>query len=381
MKKRKVVYITGTRADYGVMRSTLDAIRKHPKLELELIVTGMHLSKFFGLTVKEVKKDKFKIAAEVPIGVTSDKGASMARALGTAVIGITRALEKIKPDILYIMGDRIEMLAGAVSASLMNIPIVHMSGGDVSGSVDDSVRHAITKFAHIHLPMTKLSAERIKKMGEESWRVHVIGTPGINLKKEKIVPAREVAKKLGFKLNKKIFIVIQHPVTTEDRESGKQMGETMNAVTSFGEQTVVIYPNADAGSISIIKTIEKYRNLPFLRVFKTLPRNFYLGILNIADAIVGNSSSGVVEAPSFNVPAIDIGTRQKDREHGPNVIEAPYDSKKIRVAIKKALSRGFRTRIKKSKNPYVNKNTEKKIANIVASVKITKKLLQKHMAY
>ncbi len=381
MKKRKVVYITGTRADYGVMRSTLDAMRKHPKLDLCLIVTGMHLSKFFGLTVEEVKKDKFKIAAEVPIGVTSDKGASMARALGTAVIGITRALEKIKPDILYIMGDRIEMLAGAVSASLMNIPIVHMSGGDVSGSVDDSVRHAITKFAHIHLPMTKLSAERIKKMGEESWRVHVIGTPGINLRKEKIVPAREVAKKLGFKLNKKIFIVIQHPVTTEDRESGKQMGETMNAVTSFGEQTVVIYPNADAGSISIIKTIEKYRNLPFLRVFKTLPRNFYLGILNIADAIVGNSSSGVVEAPSFNVPAIDIGTRQKDREHGPNVIEAPYDSKKIRVAIKKALSRGFRTRIKKSKNPYVNKNTEKKIANIVASVKITKKLLQKHMAY
>ncbi len=381
MKKRKVVYITGTRADYGVMRSTLDVIRKYPKLDLELIVVGMHLSKFFGHTIDEIKKDKFKIAAEIPIGVTSNSEASMARSFGTAVSGITAALEKIKPDILYIMGDRIEMLAGAIAGALMNIPIVHMSGGDVSGSIDDSIRHAITKFAHVHLPMTKLSASRIEKMGEQPWRIHIIGTPGVNLKTEKIATRKEIAAELGFDLKKRIFLAVQHPVTTEMNEAGKQMRETMEAIKELGEQTVVIYPNADAGSLEIIRAIEKYRELPFVRIYKTLPRAHYFGIMNAASVMVGNSSSGIVEAASFNLPAVNVGTRQSNREHGPNVVTAPYKKQEIKMAIKKALSKKFKEKIRKGKNPYINKKTEQKIAGIIASLKITKDLLQKHMTY
>jgi UDP-N-acetylglucosamine 2-epimerase (non-hydrolysing)/GDP/UDP-N,N'-diacetylbacillosamine 2-epimerase (hydrolysing) len=380
---RKIAVVTGTRAEYGIYFPVLKAIQRSSKLDLSLIVTGMHLSENFGHTVDEIKKDGFVIDAKIPLGLLEDSGASMARDVGLCILGLTDAFEKIKPDILLVLGDRGEMLATAIAGIYMNIPVAHLHGGEVSGTVDESVRHAITKLSHIHFPATKESAERIRKLGEDEFRIHVVGAPALDtILSETFVPKEEIGKCFNLDMNKPIVLVVQHPVTTEFDAVERQIRETMDTVVELGEQTVVIYPNADAGGRKIIEIIEQYRDHEFIRIFKNLRHVDYLSLMKSADVMVGNSSSGIIEAPSFGLPVVNIGTRQIGRQRGENVIDVDYNKDEIIKAIEIGLyDEIFRNKAGKGVNPYGTGQAGIKLTKNLENMDITPELLQKKIIY
>lgn len=379
MKKRKIVAITGTRAEYGLATSIFRSIDNHPNLELGLIATGMHLSRKFGYTVKEIEKDKFKIVARIKNLFPEDTGIAMAKSIGKCMLDTIEILEKSKPDILLVLTDLGHTLAGAIVGAYMNIPVAHVHGGDVSGTVDEPARHAITKLSHIHFAATKKSAERILKMGEEPWRIYTVGAPGLDsILNEKIISPKKLAKKFNLDLSAPIILVVQHPVTTEVEDAEEQMKKTMEVIKELGHQSIVIYPNADAGGRKIIKVIEQYKKYGFIKIYKNLPRFVYLGFMNIANVMVGNSSSGIIEAPSFHLPVINIGTRQSGRERSINVIDVDHDKKAIKKAI---YDKKFREEVKRCKNPYGDGKAGIRIANILSKIKIDKKMLQKKITY
>lgn len=380
-KKRKILYISGTRADYGLMRSVLKAIERSPNLDLEVIATGMHLMPEFGMTINEIKNDGFKVH-EINAIYEKDNKESMANFIGNFIKLLTKKVKEIKPDIILLLGDRGEMLAGAIVGAYLTIPVAHLQGGEVTSTIDEFSRHAITKLAHIHLPATKKSARRIIKMGEDKWRVHVVGAPSLDtILNENLMSKKEICRKLNLNPEDPVFLVIQHPVTIETKKSGKYMKETMDAIKELGQQMVVLYPNADAGGRKMIRVIEKYRRYPFIHIHKNLPHELYLSLMKNADVLIGNSSSGIIEAPSFKLPVVNIGSRQEGRERADNVIDVGYDKEEIKEAIKKALSKEFKEKVKNLKNPYESKDVGKKIANILAKIKINKRLLQKKLSY
>jgi len=306
----------------------------------------------------------------------------MANFVGKFIQLLTDKVKKIKPDIILLLGDRAEMLAGAIVGTYLTIPVAHIHGGDISSTVDEIVRHAITKLAHIHFPATEKSAERIIKMGEESWRVHVVGAPGLDLiVNEKLLSKEEICKNLSLDPKKPIFLVIQHPVTMEIEQAEKQMRETMEAITHLKQQTVVVYPNADAGGRKMVEVIKEYEKYPFIKLFKNIPHKEYLSLMKYAAVMIGNSSSGIVEAPSFKLPVVNIGTRQEGRERANNIIDADYDKEEIKKAIKKALSPEFKEKVKKCKNPYGDGKTGERVANILDKIKIDNRLLQKKQVF
>jgi len=380
---RKIAVITGTRAEYGIFRSVLREIEANPELDLSLIVIGMHLSDEFGYTVKEIERDGFTVDAKINILHTEDTGAAMAQSIGKSVVKTAKALGKIKPDILLILGDRSEMLVGALSATYMGIPIAHIHGGDISGNVDEPVRHAITKLAHIHLAATEESASRIIKMGEEPWRVHVVGAPGLDsILNEKMPEPSEVAGKYGLDLSKPVLLVVQHSVITEAEDASNQIRQTLEAIRELGYQTVLVYPNADAGGRRMIDVIKEYEKYPFLETYKSLPRDEYLGLMRIAGVMVGNSSSGIIEAPSFGLPVVNIGRRQAGRQRAENIIDVDYDKKEIIKAIQYALEdEEFREKAKNCKNFYGDGKAGTRIAKVLSQVKADRRLLEKRMTY
>lgn len=374
---RHIVYISGTRADYGLMRHTLLAIEKNPNLKLSVVATGMHLMFEFGKTIKEIKKDGFKVH-KVEATYKKDDKASMAEFIGRFSLKLTQLFKKIKPDIILLLGDRAEMLAGAVVGTYFGIPVAHIHGGDVSSTVDESARHAITKLANIHFPATKGSANRILKMGENEKYIYVVGAPGLDEINTKSFSKIYLKKKFGLDLTNPLLVVVQHPVSQEVKEAEMQMSKTMEAVKSLNLQTLVIYPNADAGWRRMIRTIEKYRKNPLVKIFKNINHKEFLSLMRYTSVMIGNSSSGIIEAPSFKLPAVNIGTRQEGRERSTNVIDVVYNKKEIKKAIRKALyDKNFREKVKKCKNPYGDGKAGIRIANILSKIKIDKKLLQK----
>ncbi|MBI3335391.1 MAG: UDP-N-acetylglucosamine 2-epimerase (hydrolyzing) [Candidatus Portnoybacteria bacterium] len=379
---RKILYISGTRADYGLMRHTLYAIRRHPTLVIEVAAAGMHLMPEFGLTINEVKNDKF-IVHEIHATYERDDKESMARFLATCIINLTGIIKDEKPDILLVLGDRAEMLAGAIAGAYLGIPVFHIHGGDKSSDMDEIARHAITKLSHIHLAATKTSAKRIIYMGEDAWRVFVVGAPGLDsILQEKLFTAAEIINKYHIEKTRPIIIVVQHPVTQEAHEASKQIKETLEAVRELGYQTILIYPNADAGGRSMIQVIERYRRYPFIHIYKNVSHKEYLSLMNIANVMVGNSSSGIIEAPSFHLPFVNIGTRQKGRERGVNVIDAGCEKNEIKQAVQKALfDTRFIKKIKTAKNPYGEGRTAQKITKLLSEIPIDARLLRKQITY
>lgn len=379
---RKILYISGTRADYGLMRQTLLSIKKHPKLKLEIIATGMHLMPKFGKTVSEIKKDKFKIH-ELEAIYRYDNKLSMAKFVGEFILALVKNIKKINPDIILLLGDRAEMLAAAIVGAYLMIPVVHIHGGDVTSTVDEIVRHAITKLSHIHLATTEKSAKRIVKMGEDPWRIHLVGAPGLDsILNERLISEERIAKKYNLDLSKPILLIIQHPVTVEAESSQKQIQETMEAVKEFRYQTFVIYPNADAGGRAMIKILERYRKYPFIQIHQNIPRKDYLSLMKIANVLVGNSSSGIIEAPSFHLPVVNIGTRQEGREKDANIIDVDYDKRQIIGAIKRCIyDTKLKERIKKCRNPYGDGNASERIVKIIHNMPIDKRLLEKRLTY
>lgn len=378
MKKRKIVYVTGTRAEYGVMLQILHQIHNHPKLELSLIVTGMHLSKEHGYTLKGLQKDKFTIGAIVDAKINTMDHAEMAKSLGYCIIGMVDSFKKIKPDIVLLEGDRGESLAAAIAAAHMNIPIVHISGGDISGSIDNSIRKAITNFSHIHLANTPKSAKRLIQIGEQSWRVHMIGALGLDRSFEKTISPKDLSTRFGLDLTRPLLLVVQHPVTGEAEDAGLQMKETLDAIVKLHQQTILIYPNSDAGGKEMIDVLRKYQQYEFIKVFESLPRKTFLSLMAIADIFIGNSSAGIVETPLFNLMTINIGTRQQGREQGTNVTNVDYDTNEIYTSVKKILSVKKHSKPKKIKTPYKNMNTAKKVVDILTTLPINSHLLNKY---
>lgn len=382
MKKKKILYISGTRADYGLMKSVLKNINDHPFLELEVAVSGMHLMKEFGYTINEIKKDGYKIFVIDAIYEGDDK-AFMSYFIGEFIQKLTMKVLEIRPDFIMLLGDRGEMLAGAVVGSYLSIPVIHLHGGEITSTVDDISRHTITKLSHIHFPATEKSAERIIKMGEELWRVNVVGAPALDtILNREFLSKEEVCKKLNIRFDKPILLVIQHSVSNEIKDTEKQIIETMEAIRNLEEQTIIIYPCADAGGRKIIKVIEKYRDYPFIKIYKSFNYNFYLSLMKNIDVLIGNSSSGIIEAPSFSLPTVNIGVRQEGRERASNVINVGHDKVEIINAIKKALyDKDFKIRVRRSENPYGDGKTGKRVAENLSKIEINNKLLQKRLIY
>jgi GDP/UDP-N,N'-diacetylbacillosamine 2-epimerase (hydrolysing) len=377
MKKRKILYISGTRADYGLMKSALTSIKKHPKLEVEVAATGMHLMPEFGLTIEEIEDDGFKVHRVNAVYERDDKE-SMAAFVGRFIELLSKSIPKINPDMILVLGDRGEMLGGAIVGAYTSIPVAHVGGGEITSTVDELARHAITKLSHVHLCSTNKSAQRVVKMGEEKSNVFIIGAPGLDpILNQKLSTKEEIFKKLGLNPKKKVYLVIQHPVTIESENSERQMKETMEAVRELGEQAVIVYPNSDAGGRRMIKVIEEYRSYPFIHIYNNLLHDDYLSLMKYSSVMIGNSSSGIIEAPSFKLPVVEVGTRQEGRERAENVIAVGYDKTEIKNAVRKALSKPFQEKIKNIKNPYGDGKTGPRVAKILADAKIDEKLIQK----
>jgi len=385
-KKRKICVVTGTRAEYGLLYPVMRAIKKHPALELSVIATGMHLMREFGYTVKEIEKDGFKIKHKVPIYLNSDDPAGVVKSVGLGIKRITEALQKVAVDIVVILGDRGEALATAISAAFLGIPLAHIHGGDKSGGacIDEPIRHAISRFAHLHFPAIKSHKERLIRMGEEPWRIHVAGPLGIYaMLTDDFIPKEKICKDLGLNINEPILVVIQHPVTVIKDDIAVEMKEIMDALVVLKKQAVVIYPNADTGSRKAIKVIQKYKKYPFIKTFRSLPYLKFMSLLRIADVMIGNSSSSVVEAPFFSLPALNLGARQESREKAGNLINIKPVKSNIITAVNKVLSdKGFRNRIKRLANPYATKaGGASKIAESLHKTVLGDKLLQKEITY
>jgi len=378
--KKKILVTTGTRAEYGILRPLLEKIQKSKKLELLLVVTGTHLSKEHGYTIKEIIKDGFKINFKIKMMPKLDSNYSMSLALGEGIIYFSKCFKKLKPDINVILGDRDEMLASALAASHMNIINAHIHGGDISGGLDEYNRHAITKISNIHFAATQKSKTRILKMGENKKFVFLTGSPSIDeVKSKRISSKNELEKKYKINFTGNEILLVQHPVTTESSETEKQILSTLLALKKTGCNIIAIAPNSDSGHRKIFKQYRNfsktYNNFKF---FHSLPREDYLGFLKNVHLLIGNSSSGLIEASFFHTPVVDIGIRQKNRERGPNVIHVKdFSSTKISKILEKNLKKSHSS----SSRIYGDGNASKKIVKILENLILNENLIKKQISY
>lgn len=377
--KRKIISITGTRSDYGLMYPVFEKISQNKELELHLIITGMHLLPEFKSSLQKVYSDHVCKLYKTNMLFGEDSETSMAQSLGVALMNLAGLFDEIKPDIVLLQGDRGEMLAGAIAAAHMNIPIIHMSGGDYSGTIDDSIRNAISKFSHLHLTTCLSSTERLLKMGETPNRIFQVGEPGLDtIQKMKYLDSNELAKDLNLDLNKPVILAAQHPVTTEASEAAFQIKQTLEALKELNFQTVFTYPNSDAGGREMTAVLESYKNNDFIRIIPNLGSQKYLSLLKITSVLVGNSSSGIWEAPSFKTPVVNIGTRQYGRLRANNVIDVDYNKEQIQKAILYVMNdKKYRENLKNCKNPYGDGKTSEKTVSILHGLIISPELISK----
>lgn len=383
MAEKQICIMTGTRAEYGYLKIIIEKIINSKKLSLSLIVTGMHLLKEYGHTIDLIQKDNIPITKIIPMYDENDSSNSaLGKAVGSSIIKFTESLIELKPDVLLVLGDRYEPLVAAIAASTLKIPIAHIHGGDVSGTIDESLRYAITKLSHIHFPASSKSAKRIELMGEEKWRIHMVGSTTIdNILHEKLLNKQEICKEFELNESEKIALCVQHPNVYESEIAGEQMKITLQVLRDLNLQVIIIYPNNDIGSELIIEEIKKYKAHPKFKIFKNIQRKIYLSLLKNVDFLIGNSSSGLIESPIFKLPVVNIGDRNKGRETADNVIDVIHDYDEIKNAIKKALSKDFRDLCKIVKNPYGDGKASERIVRILEDLKIEKKLLIKKLTY
>lgn len=389
---RTIAVFTGNRAEYGLQFPILKSLKSSKDADYKLIVSGAHLDPNFGNTLQEIRMDGFDIYEEVNINLESDDLFSTSKAIGCGVIEIAKVLEKLKPDFFVVYADRFEGLAAVIASTQMGIPTAHIEGGDITegGALDDSVRHAMTKLSHLHFTTNEEATKRISDMGEEDWRIHTVGFPAIDLISEgNYAKPDEIVKKLGICLSKPIVLFTQHSVTTEFSEAKNQLTESLKALNEIANQDIQViltYPNNDAGGLTIVSELEKFKFNKPENLYKTnsLGRYFYHGILALAETnrvcCAGNSSSGIKETPALKCPTVNIGSRQDGRLRGSNVIDANYSSQDISKAILKCLfDESFIETCRTAKNPYFLGGAGKKIVDILLKTEINSKLLQKKM--
>ena len=369
MTKRKICVVTGTRADYGLLYWLMKEIDLDSELKLQIIATGMHLSPEFGLTYKEIEKD-FKIDKKIEMLLSSDTSIGISKSMGLAQISFVEAYEELKPDIIVILGDRYEIFSAASAAMIARIPIAHLHGGETTeGAFDESIRHSITKMSHLHFTATQEYKNRVIQLGEHPSKVFNVGGMGIeNIKRLKLLNKEEFEKSIEFKLNKKNILVTFHPVTLENSTAKEQFQELLDAIDEL-EDTNIIFTkaNSDTNGRIINQMIDEYvaKNYHKSIGFISLGQQRYLSALQYVDAVVGNSSSGLLEAPSFKIGTINIGDRQKGRIKAESVINSEVNKTSILKSFSKLYSKAFQDLIEESKNPYGDGIASRKIIEII----------------
>jgi len=394
VSKRIVAVFTGNRAEYGLQFPILKAIEAHPALDYRLIVSGAHLDDNFGRTLQEIQADGFVVHAEAKIQMEADTLYATAQAIGSGILSVAHALDQIRPDMLVVYADRFEGFAAIIAGTQMNVPTAHVEGGDLTegGALDDSVRHAMSKLAHLHFTTNQQATNRLLAMGEEPWRVHTVGFPAIDLIAQgRFAKPDELRERLKLDFHRPLVAFTQHSVTTEFDLADEQIRPALQALKSLakqGVQVVMTYPNNDAGGRRIIVELEKTaaENLSGIQLHRSLGRHVYHGLLALARdpntrvAVVGNSSSGIKETPAFGCPTVNIGSRQQGRLRADNVLDVGYDANGILVTAQKALyDETFRRQCRDCQNPYGLGDAGRKIANVLATVPINGRLLRKGM--
>ena len=374
MSKRKVCIVTGSRAEYGLLYWLIKEVEADKNLKLQLIATGMHLSSKFGLTYKEIEKD-FKIDKKIDMHLSSDTSVGISKSMSIAQASFAKAYIELKPDIVVVLGDRYEIFSAVTSAMISRIPIAHIHGGETTkGAIDEAIRHSITKMSHLHFAATEEYAKRVVQLGENPKKVFNIGGMGIeNIKRLKLLSKNEFERSINFKLDKKNIIVTFHPVTLEGKTSKKHFQELLKTINEL-EDTKIIFTkaNSDLDGKIINKMIDQYtKKKPDKSIgVASLGQLRYLSALQYVDAVVGNSSSGLLEAPSFKIGTINIGDRQKGRIKAKSVVDCLPNKKSIKKAFKKVYSKKFQNILKDVNNPYGDENASKKITKVLKSVKL-----------
>ena len=379
MPQRKIAVITTSRADAGHLHWILKDLAAHPQVDLRVISMGAHLSPEFGHTGKELKEKGIPPQVAIECLLSSDTDVGMAKTIGVATLGLADALGEMRPDILLLTADRYEMLAPAAVALALRIPIAHIEGGEISeGAIDDAVRNAITKMAHLHFACTDNARERIVRMGEEPWRVQFTGSPSLDqIRRQRLLTRGQVERELGIKLTRKTVTVVHHPVTLL-RDTTRESAALFAALSEVEAQFVFVYPNADAGSRKLIAATEQFlAGKVRSKLVVNLDHRTYLSLLSHSAALIGNSSSGIIEAASLGLPVVNIGIRQKGRDHAANVLDVTASASLIRAALTQAMSAKFRRAIQELENPYGHGHAAEKIVKLLATVPLGDKLMFK----
>jgi UDP-hydrolysing UDP-N-acetyl-D-glucosamine 2-epimerase len=377
--KRKIAVVTSSRADYSHLYWPLKDLAAHPDVDLKIVALGAHLSPEFGTTIGEIEKDGFEVAAKIECLLSSDSDVGMAKTIGLATLSLADLFAQMRPDLLLLIADRYEMLAPASVALALRIPIAHIEGGEISqGAIDDAVRNALTKMSHIHFTSSYAARDRVIQLGEEEWRVHRAGAPSLDhIRRRKLVDRDELAEKLGVSLDRDTILVAYHPVTL-NRDTLSETDALFGALESLDGQVLFCFPNADAGSRSLIQRTRGFvESRPNSRVFTNLDVLTYLSLLRQVGVFVGNSSSGIMETASFGLPTVNVGFRQEGRERANNVIDAEPQQEAILAAIHKARSKEFREPLIGMSNPYGDGVASETIVSVLTTVLLTQELLVK----
>jgi len=377
---RTIGVITTGRSDYGIYLPLLRRIKQDPALRLYLIVSGMHLSPEFGMTVKVIEEDGFEINERVEMLLSSDTPEGIAKSMGLGTIGFAQVYARFRPDILVVLGDRFEMHAAVVAALPFKIPVAHLYGGELTeGAMDDAFRHGITKMSHLHFTSTDVYAQRVIQMGEEPWRITACGALSLdNLHATPLLSRDEFADKFAITLPEKFLLVTYHPVTLEYEQTEKQVKELLAALDIIGLPVLFTMPNADTGGRIIRKLIDEFLyEHPDSMKAESLGTQGYFSVMKLAAAMVGNSSSGIVEAASFALPVVNIGNRQKGRIRGRNVIDVGYSRTEVLEGIRRAIGHEFRANLHGLVNPYEKGQAAEIIVGKLKQTKIDDNLIRK----
>lgn len=380
---RRICVVTGTRAEYGLLCRIMGLIKQSSITELQIIATNMHLSPLYGNTYKEIEADGFVINKKVPIIIDGPNDANTTlKSMSKAISGFADAYDELNPDLVLVLGDRYEILAAATAALIERIPIAHIAGGDITeGAYDDAIRHSITKMSQLHFPSTEIYRKRVIQLGEQPDRVFNVGSTGVeNIKKLQLLSKDEIEEYLDFELNTNTILVTYHPVTLGTRSAELDIKDFLTALEQCRNIRVVFtMPNSDAGSSIIMDSINEFvnRNPNRSRVYKSLGVRRYLSVMRCVGAVVGNSSSGIVETPSFGIPTLNIGDRQKGRLQADSIVNCEPDKNSIVAGLKKILSSEVQSKAKQTINPYEQSDSSKRIFDIISTYPL-ENLTQKH---
>jgi GDP/UDP-N,N'-diacetylbacillosamine 2-epimerase (hydrolysing) len=382
-RKRRVCFVTGTRAEFGLMRPALDAIASHRQLELQIIATGMHLDRRRGYSLGDITAAGFEVNATIPWRAGQERPIEVAQRTGEAIAKLAQVLSRLESDVVLVVGDRVEAFAAAAAGHIGGAVVAHVHGGDRAlGQVDDSLRHAITKLAHVHFPATRESARRIRRLGEDAWRIHRVGSPGIDGIRQTAASHVQLCEH-GLNLPRRKFaLLLLHPADSDNAQERRRAALVLAGVKRSGiNQVVIIYPNNDPGAAGIVAAWQQaQRSDPRLITRPNVTREVFLGLLRDAAVMVGNSSSGIIESASFATPVVNVGARQLGRERSENVTDVPYSETAVRRAVARTQN-DPNLRRSAGRNVYGRGDTGRRIADVLGRLVLDQKLRRKLIAY